>query len=314
MSSFDTDNIKVFDNVLIAQKFENQLTTSLDMNQFITTDYTLAANPGMSIEIHTYKGTGAVEDLAMKAGNSQEVGAEYETSKYDVVTTQGKVPYYDEQIAVDPAAVDKAVQHLGELMTNDLSAKIVAELGKGTNVKYGATFDFASVVDALAQLPYEDVSSTYMLISKQDYAKVQKSMKDDLKYVDQIARTGYVGSVAGVPVFVSMAVKAGTAYIAQKSAVTNFVKKGVEIEQERDADHRKTTIYARKVMVVALTDDTRVVVLKAEDPTSGYTVLTEEPEDWSESATNYFEVKDSAMTAVQGTPAFKPYRYFKQND
>ena len=46
---------------------------------------------------------------------------------------------------------------------------------------------------------------------------------------------------------------------ATKAAVTAFVKKGSEIEQERDADTRENTVYARKVMLVALTDATKIV-------------------------------------------------------
>ena len=51
----------------------------------------------------------------------------------------------------------------------------------------------------------------------------------------------------------------GKAFLATKEAVTVFTKKGSETEQERDANIRKNTVYARKVMLVALTDATRVV-------------------------------------------------------
>lgn len=64
-----------------------------------------------------------------------------------------------------------------------------------------------------------------------------------------------------MPVIVSKAVPAGTGFLATKEAVKCFVKKGVEIEQERDANIRKNTIYGRKVMLVALVDQTRVVKL-----------------------------------------------------
>ena len=67
--------------------------------------------------------------------------------------------------------------------------------------------------------------------------------------------------VCGVPVIVSKAVPAGTAYLGTKEAVTCFVKKGSEIEQERDANTRKNDVYARKVMVIALTDATKMIKL-----------------------------------------------------
>ena len=63
-SKYNTTNLILFDNEVIQEKLEDQLITALDMNQFITTDYSLQATPGMKIEVHTYKGTGNVEDLA----------------------------------------------------------------------------------------------------------------------------------------------------------------------------------------------------------------------------------------------------------
>ena len=42
------------------------------------------------------------------------------------------------------------------------------------------------------------------------------------------------------------------------------MKKGVETEQERDADTRKTTIFGRNVKVIALTDATKVAKFLAE--------------------------------------------------
>ena len=38
-----------------------------------------------------------------------------------------------------------------------------------------------------------------------------------------------------------------------------FNKKGTEVEQERDADHRKNDIYSRKYYIVALTDERKAV-------------------------------------------------------
>lgn len=270
-SIYNTSTLKVFDNKIIEQLLENQLITALDMNQFITTDYTLTANPGMTVEIHKYVGSGDVEDLDMTKGNTKDIGAAYVGETYDVVTTQGRVPYYDEQQMNDPTAVDKAIQHLSEQLTNDLTKKIVAELDKATLIKDAANFDFSDFIDAIATLPAEKNENLFILISKNDYAAVQKKLKDDLKYVEDYVRTGYVGSVAGVPIHVSNAIAKGTAYVASKEAVTAFVKKGVEIEQERDANTRKNTIFGRKVMVVALTDDTKVVKLTTK--TASYTAV-----------------------------------------
>lgn len=156
----------------------------------------------------------------------------------------------------DPVAIDKAIQHLAEALTNDVTTKVIAELKKGTGEL--ATLDFDGVVDAIAEYPDEEASGLYLLIAKDAYADLQKEVKDDLKYVEDYVRRGYVGHLAGVPIFVSKAVDDGMAFLASKDAITCFMKKGVETEQERDADTRKTTIYGRNVKVIALTDATKV--------------------------------------------------------
>ena len=181
-SKYDTANIKTFDNQVLETKLENQLITKLNMNQFITMDYSLTEAPGMKKVVRTYVGTGNVEDLAMGAGNSGAIGSEYSEAEYEVVTTQGHVPFYDEQRMNDPVAIDKAIQHLAEALTNDVTTKIVAELDKGTGTL--ATLDFDGVVDAIAEYPDEEASGLYLLMAKDAYADLQKACKDELKYVD----------------------------------------------------------------------------------------------------------------------------------
>lgn len=267
-SKYDSANIKVFDNEVLETKLENQLITALDMNQFITMDYSMTEEPGMVKRIRTYVGTGAVEDLDMGDGNTEEIGSEWSDEPYEVKVTQGKVPFYDEQQMADPIAIDKAIQHLAEALTNDVTVKVVAELRKGSGTL--ATLDFDGVVDAIAAMPQERADDLYLLTNKLGYAALQKAAKPYLSYVEGFVRRGYVGTIAGVPIYVSNAVtnadpdatpavpEKAEAFLASKSAITCFMKKGVETEQERDADHRKTTIYGRNVKVIAITDATKV--------------------------------------------------------
>ena len=105
----------------------------------------------------------------------------------------------------------------------------------------------------------EDETGLFLLISPADQANFRKALKDDLKYVEGFVRTGYIGSVCGVPVIVSKAVAKGKGYLATKDAITLFIKKDTEIEQERDANHRENSVFVRKVALVALTDATKLV-------------------------------------------------------
>lgn len=250
---------RVYENFVLENKIEDILKTAVDLQSYMTTDNTLALEPGMKKVVHTYKATGNVEDLNMGEGNSEQIGVTFDSAEYDVKVTQGKFQYYDEQEMTDPMVVDTGLDGLAKTMINDFITKAIAEYGKATLTETGSAWSFDIIADAIAKMNTEDESGLFLLISPEDKAGFRKALKDDLSYSEGYVRTGYIGTVCGVPVIVSKAVPAKTAFLATKEAVTLFIKKGSEIEQQRDADIRSNEVYARKVAVVALTDATKVV-------------------------------------------------------
>lgn len=101
------------------------------------------------------------------------------------------------------------------------------------------------------------------LVNPATVATLRKNLKDDLKYSEDFARSGYIGLCCGVPIKRSAAVPEGEVIICQKDAVTIFIKKNNEVEQERDANLRKNMVFTRKVAVVALTNESHVVRIAA---------------------------------------------------
>ena len=263
----------VYDNTILENKIEDFLTTALDVAQYATHDDSLTQSAGMKKVVNKYTATGNVEDVLMGEGNTQDIEVAFDSVEYTVGVTQGRFPYYDEEAMTDPMVVDVGLKKLAAQMTNDLTTKIVKELDKTKLVINSATWTFNQIVDAIAMFPDEEISGLFLLVNKAQVADLRKNLGDSLKYVEDFVRTGYIGTVCGVPVIATNAVKAGEAYLATKEAVTIFTKKGSEIEQERDANVRLNKIYARKVMLVALTDDTKVIKLtsapKAETATVG---------------------------------------------
>lgn len=253
----------IYENFVLENKVEDMLTTSIDMNAYMTADYSLTETAGMKKIIHVYTATGDVEELTMGQGNTGDITVSFTPKEYKVGTTQGRFTYFDEEEMTDPNVVDVGLEKMSANMTNDLTAKVIAELGKATKKITNATWTFENVVDALASLDVESEDGLFMLINPAQQASFRKNLKDDLKYVEGFVRSGYIGSVCGVPVIVSKAVPAGEAYLASREATTCFVKKGSEVEQERDANTRQNKVYARKVMLIALTDANKVVKITA---------------------------------------------------
>ena len=258
-----------YPNKLIENKYESVLLSDLQDSDFLTVDERLTASAGDTVEIVTRTVSGSMQDVAMGAGNTTDITVTGIVMPYNVKTKQGRFVYYDEQVAKDPECVDAGVKGMAEVARNAWLEEAFTEYNKAyskqvTAAGNGATFD--NFADAVALFGEKD-TDLRALVNPATVATLRKTLKDDLKYSEDFARTGYVGLVCGVPIKRSAAVPAGEILIVKKDAVTLFVKKDTEIEQERDANLRKNYVYSRKIAVCALTDETHVVRIAQEDPT-----------------------------------------------
>lgn len=248
-----------YENVILSNKINDILTTKVNINNYMTVDTSMTEGAGMKKQVNTYTSTGNVEALAMGKDNTNEIEVSFTPSEYDVLTYQGKFAFYDEQEMTDPMIVDVGLQDSANSMVNKFVDLAIAEMDKATLTLAASTWGFEAVVDGIAKLNLEDENGLFLLISPADKAAFRKALKDDLSYSEGFVRTGYIGSVAGVPVVVSKAVPAGKGYLATKDAVTAFIKKDTETEYAREAGIRKNTYWVRKFAVVALTDATKCV-------------------------------------------------------
>ena len=255
----------IYENVILSNKINDILTTQIDLNTYMTVDTSMAEQAGMKKVINTYTATGVVEELGMGEGNSTEITVSFVPTEYEVKTYQGKFAFYDEQEMTDPTVVDVGLEGSAKTMVNTFTAKAVEEFGKATLSVVATAWNFEAVVDAIAKMNLESEEGLFLLISPADQANFRKELKDDLKYAEGFVRTGYIGSVCGVPVIVSKAVPAGTGFLATKEAVSVFIKKDTETEYKREPDTRHNAYWVRKVAVVALTDATKVVKITVGD-------------------------------------------------
>lgn len=250
---------QVYENVVLSNKINDILTTQVNLNNYMTIDTSLTQEAGMKKKVITYTSTGSVEALGMGEGNKTSLEVQKTEAEYDVLTYQGKFAFYDEEEMTDGMVVDTGLRHSADNMVNTFTANAIAEMEKATLEVKPASWSFDAVVDAIAEMNLENEDGLFLLISPADKAAFRKALKDDLSYSEGFVRTGYIGSVAGVPVIVTKAVPAGKGYLATKEAVTVFIKKDTETEYERDADIRNNKYWVRKVAVVALTDATKIV-------------------------------------------------------
>lgn len=248
---------QAYPNYVLENSIEDQYNSHLDLMRFCTLDNSLVGVAGDKKKIRVYRASDATEDLAMGEGNTQNIEVQYSENEYEIMMSQNRFPYYDEELMRDPLVVDTGVRHMTTDMFNHTQAKIFAEFNKTTRVVNASAFDFGAFVDAVAMLPGEDQEEreVFAFVHPNDKAAIRKTLKDDLKYVEAYVRSGYIGTVAGVNLYVKQDAVEGTICGGTKKAVTYFNKKGVAVEQERDANVRLNEIYSRKYYLVALTDE-----------------------------------------------------------
>lgn len=255
-----------YENFIIENTVEEYLKTKLGMSQFLTVDSSLAGEDGMIKKIHKYTKTGAAETVAEGQGNTNELDVNFVEVPYTVTTSQVKWHYTDEAAMTDSYYVDRGIEAIAQSLVNEYNELAIAEFETCTNIVYtgDSQVDFDDFVDATASLNLEDAEEAgyFGLINPKMKGILRKSMRDDLKYVEAYARTGYVGSVAGIPLYTSKLVADGEVIIADKKAVTCFMKKNVEAEQDRDADKRTNYVWGRNVKLIALTDEDHCVLIK----------------------------------------------------
>lgn len=300
---------KIYDNFFLSNEVEDQFNSHLDLQQFCTVDNSLVGTAGMIRKINVYKATNGTEKLGMGEGNTKSIEVSYTPEEYKILMAQNKFEYYDEQEMTDPMLVPVGTRHMGTDLFNTVNGDIYGEFKKATMVVLAEKFNFAAFVDAVASLNIESTDNqpekvapqTFAFINGADTAELRKNLAEDLKYVEAYARSGYVGTVAGVNIYTKKDATKGTVVVATRQAVTIFNKKGVEIEQERDADHRKNDIYSRKYYLAALTDATKAVkICKGTAAASTDTVVSAEKTYYAKTDNGYIVGKPKTNPKTEG--------------
>jgi hypothetical protein len=251
----------IYENYVLANEIEDQFDSHLDLARFCTIDKSLEGVAGMKKVINRYSATDGTEKLAMGAGNTKSIETSFAPVEYEILLAQNRFQYFDEEAMKDPIAIETGIRHMGTDMFNTANADIFAEFNKATLSVPAAAPNFDAFVDMGAKLNVENLEGLelFAFVNPADMASIRKALKDELKYVEAFANQGYVGTVAGWNLYIKKDAVPGTIVGGTKEAVTLFNKKGVEIEQERDANIRKNSIWSRKYYLAALTDATKVV-------------------------------------------------------
>ena len=255
----------VYSNKVIEAKAKDLLTTQVNARSMMTIDNSLAATAGMIKTINTYTYTGTAEEVAAGAGNTNRGSIAYVGKDYTVKMVQQAFDYLDEDFMKDNLIVDFGIKGATQVMTNKMTSDFYAalatksgatELVKGITFAKNGTIGYDVIVDAISELNVEDESQIFIVIPNAWKADLRKDADYKAAHMGDVVYNGQVGVIAGIPVIATKALT-DKAYVLTKEAVTLFLKKDVEVEQDRNADTRKNSIYLRDCYVCALTDATK---------------------------------------------------------
>lgn len=255
----------VYSNKVIEAKAKDILSTKINARSMMTIDDSLVGTAGMVKTINTYTYTGTAEEVAAGAGNTSRGSIAYVGKDYTVKMVQQAFDYLDEDFMKDNVIVDMGIQGATSVMSNKMTSDFytaLATANSGTELVQKVTFPkgkeigYDAIVDAISALNVEDESGVFVIIPNAWKAALRKDADYKAARMGEVVYNGQVGTIAGIPVVATKALT-GKAYVLTKEAVTLFLKKDVEVEQDRDADKRKNSIYLRDCYVCALTDATK---------------------------------------------------------
>lgn len=253
----------VYANKVIEAKAKDLLTTSLNTRSLMTIDNSLTANAGMTKTINVYTYTGEAEELAAGVGNtaSKRGSISYVGTDYTVKMVQQAFDYLDEDFMKDNTIVDNMLKGANQVMVNKMTADFITECKKATlSSTFASALSYDAIVDGISTLNLEDESQLFIVIPNAWKAALRKDADYKAAQMGQVIYNGQVGTICGIPVIATKALT-DAAFIMTSEAIKLFMKKDVEVEQERDADKRKNSVYLRTAYICALADATKICKL-----------------------------------------------------
>ena len=250
----------VFNNKVLEAKAKDLLLTSVNTRNLMTIDSELSQSAGMVKTINVYTYTGTAEELAAGEGNTNRGSISYVGNDYEVKMVQQAFDYYDEDFMKDNTIVDNMIKGANQVMVNKMTSDFIGELSKANLTSTFTSFGYEAIVDGISTLNVEDESELFVIIPNSWKKDLRKDADYKAARMGEVVYNGQVGTICGLPVIATNALT-DAAYVLTKEAVKLFIKKDVEVEQDRDADIRQNSVYLRTAYLVALVDATKIVKL-----------------------------------------------------
>lgn len=251
----------IFENKVIEAKATELLTTSVNARNLMTVDNSLAEAEGMTKVINVYSYTGSVEKLADGAKNSTRGALAFTGKEYKVQRAQHTFDYTDSQYMTDNNVLDMSLKFANDELTNEMTKDFYTECAKCTKAITGG-IGYTTIVDAISEVGLENEAGIFVVIPNAWKAEIRKDEDYKNARMGEVVYGGQVGTIAGIPVIATNALT-DVAYVMTKEAVKLFMKKDVEVEQDRDVETKTNTVVLSSYYICALVDDNKICKIGA---------------------------------------------------
>lgn len=278
MATGTTKLAQLIDPEVMAPMISAKIEKAIVATPFAKIDNTLVGRPGSTITVPKYEYIGDAEDLAegATAGVTQ---LETTSAPYTIKKAVKQVKLTDEAVLSGYGnPVGETNNQLAMSIRSKIDNDVMLEL-KRARLRYQAEGDISynEIVNAIDKFGEEENVPKVMFIHPKQVTQLRKDpnfISND-KYNNNVMMSGEIGMVANTRIVPSNkainddATKFFNPIVElrpeeqtgdETAAITIFVKRGINLETQRDLTNYTTLIGVDQHYVAALTDESKVVV------------------------------------------------------
>lgn len=275
----------MIDPEVMADMISAKIPEKIRVAPFAAVDNTLSGRPGSSITVPRFKYIGDADDIP-EGGEITPVLMSTDKDEFTIKKVGKAVSLTDEAVLSGFGnPVGNATNQITLAIASKLDNDSLTAL-RGATMKYAsaASISYAEIVKALDRFNEEINTPKVIFINPTQVTELRldKEFISADKYDNKVMMTGEIGKIANVSVVPSRKVKlVDGAYQCpivkltedketedELAAITIYLKRETMLETERLPKKGLTDVVANKHFVVALTDESKVVLAsfkKAED-------------------------------------------------
>lgn len=237
---------------------ETKLVDAIKLSPLAVVGTELQGRAGNTLTLPTWQYIGDAADLAEGVADVP-VSLEAQSREITIKKASKAVEITDEALLSgygNPA--DEIASQLLTSIASKVEADCFTALGTATLKQVGAV-DADTVADALVKFGEDLDEEMFLFINPADYATIRKNANFSYVNGQQMTIGGTVGFIFNCAVVVSNRVPAQSALIVKRGALGIELKRGVNVESDRDI-LRKTNVYSVDEHYVAYLRDASKVI------------------------------------------------------